>query len=237
MSTKPIRALAVLTLVLGLPACISHAPPIRGHHYGAPGRMDAGMVEVNGSALYFPELSGAGMLGYGVSEELSVEAGTEFDPASRVLGFVGVRYTPLRPKPRLASFVLDVESGVGAGVGGLVCDDAVNCSSQAANLRRPAGGAYLGLGIGAKIKWFSPWLRVRSQVSGAEGTPVTSISSAIAGVQFDITELAHVYAGAGGGVLVTPEFTQWGWQYIQGGVSFTLATPRTRRLRAQRAAE
>ena len=66
---------------------------------------------------------------------------------------------------------------------------------------------------------------------------MTSYSSLIGGVQFDVTELAHIYAGAGGVLVVNRDLTLLAAQYIQGGLSFTIATPRTRRLRAQRQAK
>ncbi|MFO7563321.1 MAG: hypothetical protein R6X02_11820 [Enhygromyxa sp.] len=170
-----------------------------------------------------------------MSDAVALEAGSEIGSSHRAMGYAGVRYTPLRPEGRDFAFTLDLEGGAGAGVGGHRCD-AGGCESAAQNWRRPAGGGYLGIGIGGKIKWFSPWLRLRTQASGAEGVPITSLTTAGAGVQFSIARLAHIYLGTGAYLLANENITWWGWNYVDGGLSFTIATPRTKRLREQRAA-
>jgi hypothetical protein len=218
-----------------LSACVSVGPPIRTSHYGAPGRMDAGMVEASGNVTWADiELAAGPMLGYGITEKVAVEGGAEIAPDVRAMGYAGVRYTPLHPQGRSRAFVLDVESGMGAGAGGVRCDN-TGCESTAQNFRRPAGGGYVGIGIGGKIKWFSPYLRLRTQASLAEGIPITSLSTATAGVQFSIRSLVHFYLGTGVYLLANQNTTFWGWGYVDGGLSFTIATPRTKRLREQRA--
>ena len=230
------RFLHVVTLVasLSLSACVSIGPPIRTGHYGAPGRMEAGMVEASGNVTWSDvDLAGGPMIGYGVRDDLAVEGGAEVSSWARAIGYAGIRYTPLRPEGRDFAFTLDLEGGVGAGVGGRHCEEGL-CESAAQDWRRPAGGAYLGLGIGGKIKWFSPWLRVRTQASAAEHVPITSLTTAGGGVQFSIFSLAHLYLGTGVYLLANQNIAHVGWGYIDAGLSFTIATPRTRRLRRQR---
>lgn len=127
-----------------LSACVSIAPPVRTGHYGAPGRVEAGMVEVAGDVAYGPDLAGGPLVGYGITDKLAIEGGAELGQGTRAIGWAGVRYTPLPPDPRAGrspALVLDVEGGAGAGVGGRRCDE-VECESSEQNLRRPAGGAY-----------------------------------------------------------------------------------------------
>ncbi len=199
----------------------------------APGRMEAGMVEASGDALVADaEIAGGPMLGYAATDSLVVEGGAEF-AGDRAIGYAGVRYTPLRPEGRSLAFTLDLEGGAGAGVGGSRCIDG-ECESSKQDWRRPAGGGYVGVGIGGKIKWFSPWLRLRTQASMAEGVPITSLTTALVGVQSSIRQLAHIDLGTGAYLLSNEEVTAWGWTYIDAGLSFTIATARTRRLREQR---
>jgi hypothetical protein len=196
--------------------------------------MEAGMVEASGNVSVGPDVSGGPMIGYALTDAVALEAGGEAGSFPRAIGYAGVRYSPLRPDGRDFAFVLDLEGGAGAGVGGTRCTDG-QCESSAQNWRRPAGGGYLGIGIGGKIKWFSPWLRVRSQASAAEGVPITSFTSFGGGVQFSIARLAHIYLGTAAYFVANEYISGWGWNYVDGGLSFTIATPRTKRLREQRA--
>ncbi|NVB37317.1 hypothetical protein G6O69_05705 [Pseudenhygromyxa sp. WMMC2535] len=222
-------------IVMFASGCVSVAPPVRMGQYGAPGRMDAGMVEAGGGVdLYGLALSGGPSLGYGITQKVSVEAGAEVAEGERAIGWAGARYTPLHPDGRRFALTLDLEGGAGAGVGGRRCDDE-GCDDDAADFRRPAGGGYLGVGLGGKLAWFSPWLRLRTQVSVAEEIPVTSTTTAMAGLQFSIAEVAHIYVSSGGYLIANRELTRLGWFVVDGGLSFTIATPRTRRMRAERA--
>jgi hypothetical protein len=228
---------AVLASLLALSGCVSVAPPVRTGAYGAPGRMQAGMVEAGADASYGPDSVGGGpQLGYGINDAITVEGGGEVF-GNRAMGRLGTRWTPLRPDGRDVALVLDVEGGLGAGVGGRRCnDDEEDCESTYEDFRRPAGGGYLGLGIGGKIKFFSPWLRLRTQATAAEGVPITSITTGLLGLQFSIASLAHIYAGTGGALIINENITWFGWYPVSGGLSFTIPTARTRRLREQSAA-
>jgi hypothetical protein len=224
------RVLVGLAAIATLSGCVSVAPPVRLGPYGAPGRMQAGMVETGTEVVYGPESAGGGpMLGYGISDAITIEAGGEVS-GYRALGWLGTRFSPLRPEGRDFALLLDVEGGFGAGVGGRRCDDEGDCESTLENFRRPAGGGYAGLGVGAKIKFFSPWLRLRTQATAAVGVPITSITTGMFGLQFSIASLAYIYAGTGV-VLVTNENITWfGWFPVAGGLSFTLPTARSERL-------
>jgi len=237
MSWRHARLFFTLLTTSLTSACVA-APAVRASHYGAPGRMEAGMIEASGNATWSElDISGGPMIGYGVTDAVSVEAGGEVGSLPRAIGYVGVRYTPLRPEGRDYALTLDLEGGAGAGVGGRQCEGVdYECSDDSVNWRRPAGGGYVGIGIGGKIKWFSPYLRVRTQVSGAQGVDVTSLTTAGGGVQFSIARLAHIYVGTGVFLLANqPLGPIWGWGRIDGGLSFTIATPRTLRLRKQKA--
>lgn len=228
------RLVVALSLIT-LSGCVSIAPPVRTGHYGAPGRMEVGMVELGVGGNNAAESSGNATLGYAVTDLVTIEAGGEMSPF-RSIGYLGARVTPLRPEGRARAFVLDLEGGAGAGVGGQRCDETGDCESREQNFHRPAGGGYVGLGLGGKFDFFSVWLRVRSQASGAEGVPITSLTTAMLGIQFSIANLAHIYVGSGGFVITNELLgTEGGWLRIDGGLSFTIPTRRTERLRQQQA--
>jgi hypothetical protein len=227
-----------MAAVLALSGCVSVAPPVRSVPYGAPGRMQAGMVESATEAAYGPDAAGGGsMIGYGINDDITVEGGGELF-GNRAMGWLGTRWTPLRPEGRDFAFVLDVEGGLGAGVGGQRCEDDADgnpCESTFEDFRRPAGGGYFGLGIGGKIRFFSPWLRLRTQATAATGVPITSITTGLLGLQFSIASLVHIYAGSGGALVVNENITWFGWYPVSGGLSFTIPTARTTQLREQSA--
>lgn len=200
---KPSAACSLpLALLLLTSACYSHAPPVRMAHLGAPGRIGEGSFDV---AAAVTSVGGGQTLGYGLSDKLAVEGGIESNFTDVVMGFAGVRYTPLPPGRRKIAFVLDLEGGTGAGVGGRVCNDSAECSAPGQNLRRPAGGGYLGVGIGARIHFFSPYLRARQQLTGARDVPMTGYTTVLAGVQFAIFDSLHLWAGTGFLYVVTSE--------------------------------
>lgn len=230
MNSLPrISNLALVLLVTS--ACYSHAPPVRMAHQGAPGRVGAGAFDI---ASAVTSVSGGETLGYGISDRLAVEGGVESNFTDIVIGFAGVRYTPLHPGRRKIALVLDLESGAGAGVGGTRCDDESSCSRPEQDLRRPAGGGYVGMGFGAKIHFFSPYLRVRQQLTGARDVPMTSYTSALGGVQFAILESLHLWLGTGFLYVVTTEghdnleVPTGGWLTYDAGLSITFGGWRQR---------
>jgi hypothetical protein len=220
------RALALAAALATTSACMSVAPPVRTGHYGAPGRMQAGMVEAGAEFVHGPDALGAGpMFGYGINDAITIEGGGELY-SNRAMGWAGTRFTPLRPEGRDYALVLDIEGGFGAGVGGRRCNDESICEGRYENFRRPAGGGYVGFGLGGKIKFFSPWLRLRTQATAAAGVPLTSISTGMIGLQFSIASIAHIYAGTGIALVTNDAFTWYGWVPVAGGLSFTLPTSR-----------
>jgi hypothetical protein len=230
-----VAAIAPIMVATAMSGCVSVAPPVRTGAYGAPGRMQAGMVEAGAGVSYGPDSVGGGpQLGYGINDAITLEGGGEVF-GNRAMGWLGTRWTPLRPDGRDFALVLDVEGGFGAGVGGRRCDEEGECESTYDDFRRPAGGGYLGLGIGGKIKFFSPWLRLRTQATAAAGVPITSITSGLLGLQFSIASFAHIYAGTGGALIINDQITWFGWYPVSGGLSFTIPTARTRQLREQSA--
>jgi hypothetical protein len=221
---------AVLAMTIG---CVSVAPPVRTGAYGAPGRMQAGVVEVGTEASYGPDSAGGGpMIGYGINDEITVEGGGDVF-GNRMMGWLGTRWTPLRPEGRNFALLLDIEGGLGAGVGGRRCDEDGDCESTFEDFRRPAGGGYLGLGVGGKLEFFALWLRLRTQATAASGVPITSITTGLLGFQFSIASLAHIYAGTGGLLVSNENITWFGFYPVSGGLSFTIPTARSERLRAQ----
>lgn len=229
------RRLVLASVLLASSGCFSYAPPVRMGHYGAPGRTGAGMFEMGGSYAYHPAYSGTGSVGYGVTESVTVEAGAEGKYESWAIGWAGVRYTPELDPARVRGLHVDVEGGAGAGAGGRECEGN-DCSVPPDALRRVAGGGYLGLGLGYEVRdWFSPWVRARSQLSAAHGVPFTSLTTALLGVQFSISQTVHLWAGTGGYFVATPQYTGGGWFTVNGGLSLTLATPRAEARRAHRA--
>ncbi len=224
-------AIALLSLSL-TSACYSIAPPIRMAHQGAPGRLGQGTYDI---ASAVTSVSGGETLGYGITEAIGVEGGIESNFTDSAIGFAGVRYTPLRAGRRKIAFVLDLEGGLGAGVGGTKCDAERLCSGPAQDIRRAAGGGYVGLGLGAKIHFFSPYLRIRQQLSAAEGVPLTSYTSALIGAQFALFESVHLWAGTGVLYLVTSEGNDnvesgffGGWLTYDVGVSIAFGGWRQR---------
>ena len=222
------RGLGGAGLFFGLAGCVSYAPVIRSDHYGAPGRMEADRVELGGGGVLGPELGGGAYVGFGLDDEVTLEGGGEYGGGPRAMGWLGLRYSPERAVGRSRGLLLDLEGGLGAGVGGSECDDD-GCSEAAADLRRAAGGGYLGAGIGYRIAWFSPWLRTRTQLSVAASVPATSYTSLLAGVAFNILDLAHIYVGTGGVLFANARAQFVGWVPLNAGLSFTFGVRGRRR--------
>lgn len=188
-------ALALATLE----ACnASYAPPIRGTHYGLPGRLSSGQGEVAVAAAG-PHNRGSATVALPLARGLTVEG--NYDGAERFhIGSAGLRGTI----PLGGPWSLDLEGGLGAGVGGERCgnssDTTQTCAAGQADGRsaydRFAFGGYLGAGVGLR-----PWrlvgffVRARTQVSSATGAPVTGWGSAVAGVEFRAGPVRPYLAG------------------------------------------
>jgi hypothetical protein len=186
-----------------------YAPPVRAIHYGAPGRVHEGEFEIGGTmAGVSRPTAGELHLAYGLHDWASLEVGGTFVayPVSKndnfsVMAWAGPRFT-LPRKPNGASLLLDAELGVGAGVGGELCQAQPNGNTmcdpdQRRWSDRTAIGGYQGVGIGAGYRWFSIYVRGRVEQSTSTLIPVTYWPSAMLGVGFDFTRSVSLDAGAG----------------------------------------
>lgn len=196
-TVRVVGALALSTLG----ACnASYAPPIRATHYGMPGRLSSGQGEVAVAAA-IPDTHGSASVALPVARRLTVE-GTYDGAENFHVGSAGLRGTI----PLGGPWSLDLEGGLGAGVGGERCgnnpDVTQTCAAGQADglgaFDRFAFGGYLGAGVGLR-----PWrvagffVRARTQVSSATGAPVTGWGSAVAGVEFRAGPVRPYLAGGG----------------------------------------
>ncbi|MEM6995457.1 MAG: hypothetical protein AAF721_33415, partial [Myxococcota bacterium] len=92
-----------------------YAPPIRAGHFGAPGRLAAGQVEVAGAASGFQapiRMFGANA-GYAVRRNLILQAGADTRLQSFAMGWGGVQVPHRYKLSRLWSLAVDGEAGLG----------------------------------------------------------------------------------------------------------------------------
>lgn len=172
------------------------APPVRSGMYGAPGRLADSSFEVGGSSTQ----RGMGGLfeGFVVAPGLAVEVGGDLsaldEDARWAMGWVGARYTIDQVRQESGDGLsMDVEAGFGAGVGGRLADDDTQWFD------RPAGGGYVGFGLGWHAEWFTAFGRGRLQVTGAEDVPVTLWWQAVIGPEAAIGPVSlYVAIGWGG---------------------------------------
>jgi hypothetical protein len=210
----PASAAVLLASLLTGPGS-SHAPQVRIPHPGAPGRVGAGTNDI---AFAVTDGNGARSVGRGLSDQLALEVGLESDFTEVVIGFAGVRFTPLPPSRRRIAFVLDVEGGAGVGF----------------EARRPAGGGYYGLGLGYRIHFFTPYLRARQQLTGARDVPMTAYTTVVVGMQFAILDTLHFWGGTGFRYVTTSEggsnleIPRGGWLTYDIGLSLTFGGWRQR---------
>jgi hypothetical protein len=205
-------AWAVVGLVVGvmLGGCApTYAPPVRSPHYGAPGRLSEGDVEVAGGAAgFFSPTAGGGWLGYGVRDWISVEAGADGSELGWGMGYAGVRLThaPRRDAKFHAAF--DFETALGAGAGGSRCgnknkdEEASSCDGNGTPdgrswRERGAGGAVVGGGAGYHLGPAAGFVRGRLQLTGATNVPATLWSSVHAGLQFRIARTVDLFSSFG----------------------------------------
>jgi len=192
--------LPVVCLMLG--ACgPTYAPPVRSGHHGAPGRMQAGHMEVAGDVagpVGNPSMGGPAM-GVQVLDWLEVQAGVDAslldEDSSWTMGWTGLAFTG-----REGPLAMEVELGLGGGAGGYYCESADDCGEKAGPwYERPAFGTYFGAGLGLHIRWFSFFGRMRFQVTTARDVPATMWATGVAGIQISILRSFHIHFGAGRG--------------------------------------
>jgi hypothetical protein len=113
----------------GLACNPTFAPPVRATHYGAPGRLQAGQLEIGATAGGTGGQSAGGpQLSYAIRDWVAIEGGSNLALTSEqqnwAMGYLGPRftYTPHRGQP--SRLILDLELGVGGGVGGIVSGSA-----------------------------------------------------------------------------------------------------------------
>lgn len=167
------------------------APPVRSTHYGIPGKLPAGRVEVGGG--FYPAPVGAPFIALSLSDLVQLEAGSNLSP-SWVLGFVGLRLTLDRALDN-KGFAADLEFGAGAGAGGVLSDDD-DASVRWHDLF--AYGGYVGAGIGSHLSENGGlFMRGLLQVSKAELIPTTVWGSVLTGVQMTAHDLVNMHIGIG----------------------------------------
>ena len=104
-------------MMVALLGC-TFSPPIRSTHYGIPGKLQAGRIEVGGGM--YPMPVGGPFIALSLSDLVQLEAGSNLSP-SWALGFAGLRLTLKRALEGKGT-AADLEFGVGAGVGGELYD-------------------------------------------------------------------------------------------------------------------
>ena len=183
----------VIPFVVFIVLDCTFSPPVRSTHYGIPGKLQAGRVEVGGCA--YPGPIGAAFVALSLTDLVQVEVGSNLAP-SWALGFAGLRLTLDRPLNG-KGFAADVEFGAGAGAGG-VFDDGGSSSLEWSDL--VAYGAYLGAGVAGHLNENGGgFLRTRVQVSKADQIPATVWASLLAGVQITAHDLVNFSFGIGFG--------------------------------------
>lgn len=232
--------LLVLCAALAATGCYAtFAPPLRGTHSGAPGRLAAGEGELSAAVggggttgALFPPLVVTPALGLALSEAATLEVGANLSTSELwTLIFLGPRFTfgPLR------DFWFDVELGAGYGRGGSQgCfspsgESAPTVCDALRPLERDAGGVYVGGGAAWRRSFFSAYVRARVEITGARRLPVTFWPSAVAGVELDLWRRVRLSGAAGYIGYVTSGDNRHGWIYqLEISVPFRLPGGRTR---------
>lgn len=181
------------------------APPVRTSHYGAPGKLKSGQIEVGGAGNIFG--TGGPELSYSLRDWLQIELGSDLSFLEKnpkwAMGWGGVRLTHTQNSTIHANerMAWDIELGGGAGAGG-----ENHCSSQETDCSfdsrawsdRLAWGGYAGLGVGFHKSWYSLFLRARAQFTSASDIPATFWFSGMLGIGSQIANHFNWYLAGGG---------------------------------------
>ncbi len=220
-----------LAVAVALGGCNAYyAPPVRAFQYGAPARLEAGRVEVGGTAGGFaiPDIGGP-HVGVGITDAVAIEAGGNFwldaGRQSWAMGWLGPRFSYAPHRERRVHFIGDLELGAGVGVGGVrdsnssLSDHCMDCDGRS-GLDRLAGGGYGGIGLGVQIAWVSLYARARVEMSTADNVPTTVWPSASVGAEFNYRKKFAVTIGGGYIGYVNGSDHIDAWFYQLGAVMF-----------------
>ncbi|MBN2496795.1 MAG: hypothetical protein JXR96_19550 [Deltaproteobacteria bacterium] len=209
-------AISGLMFLLFIQGCV-YSPPIRGTHYGAPGRLKAGRLELSGAsgmvisdgtnAVDEPRLFYGGPgLALALNDWLQLEAGGELSQLGGSFkgkdvkvkenfwaqGYLGARFTA-RWAGRYASSAADLELGFGLGAGGRDASE----ENEPGWDEHFTFGAYAGAGVGIDVSWFSVFVRARLQESKAYAVPATLWGSGVLGLQARMFDKVSLHAAIG----------------------------------------
>jgi hypothetical protein len=190
-----------LALVVALAGCNPvYAPPLRGTQYGVPGRLDGDHHEVNltSGGVYSPPLVVNPSAGFAINRWVAIELGGNLAVVGDkfALGWVGPRFTWQPRRGNKVRFVADLESGVGAGVGG-VDDSCVGPHACPNAFGRLAYGGYQGFGFGFRAGWFGLAIRARLEETITDGIPLTLWPSVSGHIETAIGRNVALYSGGG----------------------------------------
>jgi hypothetical protein len=173
----------------------TYAPPVRTTHFGAPGHLQGGKLELAGGVSFNNVACGGPTIAFAPADWLQLEGGVDLsrNDSEWSMFFGGLRLT-LNHNEEEASAAVDMEFGAGTGNGGeYEGDEYLETGGE-----RSARGLYAGAGIGINADWFSLFLRGRHQVTWAEGIPETSWWTFIIGIQATICDYVNIYIAGGG---------------------------------------
>jgi len=173
----------------------TYAPPVRTTHFGMPGHLQGGKVELAGGVSLNNVACGGPVLAFALTDWLQLEGGMDLSKESQgwEMFFGGLRLS-LGYEGKDVFAAVDLELGGGVGRGGEYegNDGATDWES------RSASGVYVGAGLGLTAHWFSVFVRGRHQTSWATEVPETAWWSFLVGVEATIADSVNLYVGAGG---------------------------------------
>lgn len=193
----------------------TYAPPVRMTHFGTPGHVQGGKVELGGAYTAAYKSSGGPMLAAAFTDWLQLELGGEFCLMEDgwMMGLAGLRLTlaGLGSTSTGGTYTggVDLELGKGIGKGGELRGDTAEGD-------RDADGWYMGIGAGMQGDWFSFFLRLRYQETSADDIPDTGWYTAVAGIGFTASDFLNFYLAGGGGSWHNPDDSASFWIFETG---------------------